>query len=123
MTISKWTATTKYTAYLECIVTCTTLSGRKGVSALPVIEVEAAITAEGAYREAAPVKASRLLTTAVVIRVARALEARSIKPSLMVKCEPCIQCYLLEIDEDIWETYVGSSQLDARGKSNKRRKR
>ena len=79
LTISKWTATAKYTAYLESTVTCTTLSGRKGVSALPVIEIEAAITAEGACREAGPVKAARLLTTAVVIRVARALEARSIK--------------------------------------------
>jgi hypothetical protein len=51
---------------------------------VPVVEIEAAIVVERAGREATPVKAVRLIVVAMVVRVARALEGRGIKPSLMV---------------------------------------
>jgi hypothetical protein len=51
---------------------------------VPVVEIEATIVVERAGREATPVKAVRLIIVAVVIRVARALKGRGIKPSLML---------------------------------------
>lgn len=75
------------TTYLEVVSTTTsigTLPGTKGVGAAPVVEVEAAILLEGASGQVAPVVAGMLLGVAMVISVGRALESRSIKPSLVV---------------------------------------
>ena len=82
-TISRWTTTKKCTAYLESTATPpVTLGGREGVGAVPVVEVEAAIAAEGAGREAAPVEAARLISVALIVRVAGALVGRGVKPAL-----------------------------------------